>query len=94
MDAAPPRKSNTVLVVVAIVGGVLLVVVAIIGIMASLAIHGVRGYLTNAKTVTRSRARRATKYRATLDGQTIGSSSCQINMGRASKKSCRPIFTS
>ena len=35
-----------------------------------------------------------TKYSETLDGQVIGSSSCQISRGRALKKSSMPTTTS
>ncbi len=47
---APPKKSNTALIVLLIVGGVILLVIAVIGVLAVLAISGTRKYVAAAKT--------------------------------------------
>ena len=51
-QSEPPQgKSNTVLIVVVVVGVALLLVVGVIGILAALGIAGFRSYLSRAKSV-------------------------------------------
>jgi type IV pilus assembly protein PilA len=45
-----PQKSNTVLIVFLIIGGVILLVVALVGVLVVLGISGTRKYIANAKT--------------------------------------------
>jgi hypothetical protein len=49
MSNGEPKKSNTLVIVLVIVGGVLFLGVAVVGILASMGIYGARRYVSQAK---------------------------------------------